>query len=109
MWRQFRSGDPTDTNDPDTRLPLPGISLTALPNPSSGTVTFRVLSPAGSQNIDIFNIVGQKVAAIRAMHGNDIAWDGRGFDGQRLARGIYLARLAGEKSRITAVKVILLH
>jgi hypothetical protein len=93
---------------PPTRL-----SLAAAPNPSAGTLTFRVESnQAGAETLSVFDLQGRvvrRLAERRTEPGvHSLAWDGRDEAGAKLSPGVYLARLevAGKAvwTRVTMIR-----
>jgi hypothetical protein len=75
-----------------------GFNLTNSPNPFSSetTITFDLTENAFTQ-LEIFNLVGEKVASLldaKLVKGNySIAWDGKAGSGKKLNPGVYLFRL----------------
>ena len=75
-----------------------GFNLTNSPNPFSSetTITFDLTENAFTQ-LEIFNLVGKKVASLldaKLIKGNySIAWDGKAGSGKKLNPGVYLFRL----------------
>jgi hypothetical protein len=69
------------------------------PVPSRGAVRFayRVAEPDARVRLEIFDLLGRRVAmpidAPAAAGTHSLAWDGVDAHGQRLARGVYVARL----------------
>ena len=93
---------------PPTRL-----SLAAAPNPSPGTLTFKVESNrAGPETLSVFDLQGRVVRRLadrRIEPGvHTVSWDGRNEAGAKLAPGVYLARLevAGKAvwTRVTMIR-----
>jgi len=72
------------------------------PNPfNPETEISYSIANAGHVTLDIYNIVGQKVAALvngyQDAGSYTVTWNSKGFDGNRVSSGIYLYRLtAGE-------------
>jgi len=65
------------------------------------------ISIARRCTIEIFNILGQKVANIQWSAEKEIIWNGIGPDGRALAGGVYLARLADGIGSPVVTKIIL--
>jgi hypothetical protein len=89
------------------------LSLAAAPNPSPGTLTFRVESNlAGPETLTVVDVMGRTVRRFTESSAapgvRTIAWDGRDEAGVKLPPGMYLARLevAGKTVR---TRVTLLH
>lgn len=84
-----------------------------IPNPfNAGTLIRYELPEAGQARLEIYNILGQRVAVltdgIQAAGTHAVRWDGRGDDGRILSSGIYLCRLiTGEGVRTR--KMVLLR
>ncbi|MCX6832590.1 MAG: T9SS type A sorting domain-containing protein, partial [candidate division Zixibacteria bacterium] len=85
---------------PRPRPPVPsGYRLAQnYPNPFNQNTVIEVdLPQTGDLAVDVFNILGQRVATV--YHGTLDAgfyhfdWNGAGYDGQALASGIYFYRL----------------
>jgi len=92
----------------------------AFPNPAprkgpAGFV-YRLTLPADEVSVEIFTVAGRKIRVIRGLSAragyneNQDVWDGRDFDGDRLARGVYpfriVARRGGESATATGQIVI---
>ena len=69
------------------------------PNPFTGSTTLRYgLVEAGPVVLEIYNLLGQRVAVLeqgeeKKAGYHAVAWDGRGIAGESLASGVYFARL----------------
>ena len=78
------------------------ISVSNYPNPFSGTTTFRLeLSEASSVGLQVFNMMGQKVATViegRMLKSGVHEFD---FDGNLLPNGIYLYQIQSKKGTAT--------
>jgi len=106
-------GNPTSVDPgPDDRLPAGYRLFQNYPNPfNAGTVIeFELPEPAEIQ-LDVFDILGRKVAQLadgrHAAGRHRIAWDGRTERGEEAPSGVYLYRLtAGNGS--TGAKMLLL-
>jgi hypothetical protein len=85
-----------------------GLSLRAAPNPARGVVTLAWRVPPGSDaRLELFTIGGRRVrSAVVATESGELRWALRA-GGERLAPGVYLARLqaAGEE-RVVRVAVL---
>jgi exo beta-1,2-glucooligosaccharide sophorohydrolase (non-reducing end) len=85
------------------------LRLAALPNPSSGAMSFALELPvAGAAELEVFDLSGRRVA-VRREDGlgagrHVLAWDGRGPGGTPVAPGVYLARVrSGDRAVSTRV------
>jgi len=68
------------------------------PNPFADQTTIEYALPsAGSVQLDVFNVLGQRVASlvddVQQPGHYEVQWDGRGDAGQPLGSGVYLIRL----------------
>ena len=94
-----------------TDLPQKSALLQNYPNPfnPSTTIAFQLHKPAKVE-IEVYNILGQKVATVIDKFYNagiyKIKWDATNDYGGRLTSGIYLYRLKAGK--VTQVKKLLL-
>ncbi len=84
---------PVATSDEQTTA-----GLSNFPNPfNAGTMIRYVIEDAGAVTLSVYNILGQKVAALvdtRLAPGEYYAsWDGRNMSGATVTSGIYLYRL----------------
>ncbi len=78
-------GDPEGT--------VPGLSITASSNPSSGPVIL-ICGTGLEGSLTIFDITGRSVfAADIPAGGTGITWNGRALDGAPVPAGVYIARL----------------
>jgi hypothetical protein len=72
-------------------------SLQNMPNPfSESTDIMFSLVEGGRVSIDIYDVLGNKVAAIEGTYSagkHVVTWDGRAADGQKLSDGTYYCRL----------------
>jgi hypothetical protein len=107
IWHAMESHQQTAADDLNGERKPPKAALTVLPNPSFGSVKFRIASIARRCTIEIFNILGQKVANIQGSAEKEIIWNGIGPDGRALAGGVYLARLADGIGSPVVTKIIL--
>lgn len=83
----------------------------ALPNPTSGRVTFAVDLPRASQvRLEVLDAQGRIIRTIareeRAAGRYRFTWDGVGSGGRRVASGLYFARLRA--SEFTATRSVVL-
>jgi M6 family metalloprotease-like protein len=85
----------------------------AYPNPFNPSTTLRFsLSQPGEAELSIYNLLGQKVAAL--VHGpqeagaHTLVWDGRDDAGRELASGVYLYRLQAG-AQVQTRKLLLLR
>ncbi|MCP4570590.1 MAG: S8 family serine peptidase [FCB group bacterium] len=124
VWSRFRGDSKNSGINPDIGLPtavaseaaaLPtGFAVTDIyPNPfnPSTTISFN-LDRAADINLDIFNILGQKVVTLLSgRHGagaHTVIWDGVNAEGGEVASGVYLVRLSDER-QYTSKKVVLMR
>jgi hypothetical protein len=91
---------PVATNRQSTGLLTP-----AYPNPFSDATTFRFSAKAGDQiSLTIYDVRGRRVAVplesqVATAGEQSVQWNGTDVNGQRLASGIYFAKLgAGNQS-----------
>jgi hypothetical protein len=64
------------------------------PNPTSGRFAITApLAPGISAALEILDISGRRVAAVRGPSGSQLVWDGRDQAGRPAAPGIYLYRM----------------
>lgn len=103
-----------DVEDPSTRVTRVEPSLRAHPNPflSQTTISFALAAP-GRATVEIFDAQGRIQRRIeadqRAAGRHQLAWDGRGQDGQRLEPGEYLVRLVVNGVQAATRKTMLLR
>lgn len=107
---RFESG-PSPNDDP--YVPATGMVLhPSVPNPASGTVTWRVdLARAANIEAAVYNIRGQKVWEIHpgavSSGTHSIVWDGTDASGDQVPAGIYLVRVAsGDGFRVRKVLML---
>ncbi|MCB9352343.1 MAG: thrombospondin type 3 repeat-containing protein [Lewinellaceae bacterium] len=79
--------------------------LEANPNPFSGQQAIRFYLPeAGPATLEVFNLNGQRVAALHSGYldagQQDYSWNGADDAGQQLSAGIYLIRLRTEEGTL---------
>ena len=100
----------------DPTIPhIPAVSLDAWPNPFKVFTNIKVSMPqggfskAGSANINIYNIKGQKVKTIAldpSKAGEQFTyWDGRDSDNRLCSSGIYLLNLTVNGRNVSSKKV----
>jgi len=82
------------------------------PNPFNGVVTIQYALPQQSDvRLDIYNIVGQRVATVVAgvvaAGYHEAAWDGRDAGGRVVGSGLYLVRLATAEAVLVQRMVVL--
>ena len=83
------------------------------PNPfNSDTIIDFILSVSGPVDLAVFNLAGQRLAALVDGHREagtyEVAWDGRSDRGRPLASGVYIYRLRTEK-QLAIRKLLLLR
>lgn len=85
----------------------------AWPNPASGPLRIAFTLPrSGETDLAVFDTQGRRVATVRRgmleAGPHELAWDGRGADGENVAAGLYLLRLrtaeGASTRRITVVR-----
>lgn len=104
---------PTVVEGPEASTPSALMLSQNYPNPfNAGTMIEFELSAAGAAELDIFNILGQRVRALlhtRLTSGeHKIEWNGLTDDGKPAASGVYLCRLKAGAS-VQTRKMLLLH
>ncbi|MCO6487495.1 MAG: T9SS type A sorting domain-containing protein, partial [Phaeodactylibacter sp.] len=80
--------------------------LEAYPNPFRDELSIRFYLPqTGPATLEVFNLSGQRVAALHAGYLDagyqDFRWNGADGSGQQLSAGIYLVRLQTEDGMLT--------
>jgi flagellar hook assembly protein FlgD len=86
----------------------PVVGVTSFPNPANTTVNirFRALE-AGTYSISIYNVLGEKVTALRNGQGvsrNEevtVVWNGTNDNGRPVASGLYMYRITLNGSAIS--------
>ncbi|MEZ5066291.1 MAG: FlgD immunoglobulin-like domain containing protein [bacterium] len=96
-WPALPSSDPARESATSTR-PGDALSLRVTPNPFHTDTELRCLLPeAGRARIEIFDTSGRRVATLLdgpvAAGERSLRWSGRNDRGQRVAAGVYFARL----------------
>jgi photosystem II stability/assembly factor-like uncharacterized protein len=91
----------------ETRKPDYAVGLSNYPNPFTETTSITFTLPAPSEvSLEVYDLAGRKVRSLESgpvgagEHG--VQWDGRNDAGQRVASGIYFARLQTESSVASA-------
>ena len=97
---------PVEETEPTAVRPQHGFDI--FPNPSLGTIMFRLYNCAAGARFEIFNIAGQKVAELTTATGVTAIWDGRDRQGRPVPPGIYFARMR-VKEATTCRKIVLLR
>jgi hypothetical protein len=95
---------------PDVGSRLFASTMIATPNPSPSRVRFALEGgavSAGREHVDIYSVSGRQVARVPASRNGAFEWDGRDLAGQRVAAGIYFARMA-EVASVRPVRFTLL-
>jgi|GEM_PF-2385090 len=95
-WEQASISD-------DPSLPnLPTISVSAYPQPFTGSLNLAVKSDDNSPvRVDIYNLKGQKLKSITSPPNLNIAWDGSDDHGKQCSSGIYLIKAKQNKCSLT--------
>lgn len=116
----FEYGSEPWVNVDDPTIPhIPAANLDAWPNPFKAFTNIKVnvpqggFSKAGSANINIYNIKGQKVKTIAldpSKAGEQFTyWDGRDTDNRLCSSGIYLINLTVNGRALSSKKVTLVR
>jgi len=80
--------------------------FTVWPNPSSGTVHLSFFAAANQNEIEIFNLLGQKIKSfkINADQSSNqrtvIEWNGKDFDHNKVPGGIYFIRYNHQTKKV---------
>lgn len=108
------TSDVPDWHDPS--IGVSGIGRTEVrPNPFNGstTMSFGVVGVIHGARVEIWNASGRRVRTIGlgdlAPGTREVAWDGAGDDGKRLAGGIYFCQVSYRGGRSEPRKSILLR
>jgi hypothetical protein len=91
---------------------VPELTLTAAPNPFHGVATFRFAVPDHATNarVEIFDVKGRRVRVLSPRAGAaEVLWRGRNDAGQRLASGVYFARLMVDGQPMAHQRVVLVR
>lgn len=106
--------DQTDADDPpgDNTLPSEFSVSQNYPNPFNPTTTISFSLPEASDvQVDIFNVVGQKVASLlsgpMAAGEHQIQWNGNADGGRAAATGVYLYRIRAGDRDVTRKMLLL--
>jgi len=96
----------------DEAVDGPVVRVDNYPNPFNPTTTIRfTLDYASPTRLDIFNIAGQRVAALADGYleagEHSLIWNGRDENGARVASGMYFYRLKTDGYAITKKMVLL--
>jgi hypothetical protein len=84
----------------------PGLAVSAgYPNPFAGEVRFDLEAHDATVTMEVFDVSGRRVA-IRAVRGDEIAFDGRDATGRLLPSGVYLCRFTSGTATVTRKIVI---
>ncbi len=97
---------------PSGELPGEFVLRQNVPNPfNAGTRICYALPAAGRVHLEVFNILGQRVAMLadgmQPAGTYTVRWDGRNHAGQALSSGVYLCRLSTEEGVRTRKMVLL--
>jgi hypothetical protein len=84
--------------------PAAPIELTAEPRQFSDTVRLRAAARPGSA-VEITSPLGRRVRKLALGADGSAIWDGRSESGERLARGLYFARLADGGGAVKLIKL----
>ena len=78
-----------------------GVALFAFPNPARGTTNLRFSSEAGTVRLEVYDILGRRVATLFDEPVGPGAERTISFDTRSLAPGVYLARLEARGEVVT--------
>jgi hypothetical protein len=77
----------------------PGYEIHVInyPNPFNSSTNFAITIPSSQKyrhkQINIYNVLGQKINSIALSNQSSVQWDGKDFDGKSAATGIYYYQL----------------
>ncbi len=82
------------------------------PNPFNPTTTIEYTLPVdGMVNLDIYNVLGQKIKTLYAGHQNagqhSVMWDASNAAGEAVATGVYIYVLSGIDAQVTQKMVLI--
>jgi len=81
----------------------PKLSFLNYPNPFSSETLFSFETTTNVNEIEIFNVLGQKVISLKINQGqNSVIWNAEEF-----SNGIYIAKLLANKNQIATRKLVL--
>ncbi len=100
---------PTDEANAVDSMPQDLAIITIRPNPCYQRAVISSKGMMRPAVVEIFNIIGQRVAEKILQPGQELVWEGRDLAGQNLPSGIYLARISPDGKATTAKKFILLR
>jgi aminopeptidase N len=89
----------------------PTIGISVFPNPFRNRVNFLITGKT-PKSIEICDISGRRVKTFHSLSSNNktaanIAWNGKGENGEKLPNGIYLAKISSG-TQINQIKLLLL-
>ena len=84
--------------------PAPALELMAEPRQFSGRVRLSAAARPGG-TVEIASPLGRRVRKLTLGADGSAIWDGRSESGERLARGLYFARLADGGAAVKLVKL----
>jgi hypothetical protein len=101
----------TDVQSPIDIVPAKYALSQNYPNPFNPTTRFNVSLPeAALLKVDVFNIVGQKIATVlseeRAAGNYTVTWNGTTQSGAPATSGVYLVRM--QAGKFSAVRKVVL-
>ncbi|MCK5126465.1 MAG: S8 family serine peptidase [candidate division Zixibacteria bacterium] len=104
-------GVPTDVEDDTPAVPHLFTIRDNYPNPFNPATTIRFsLNHATEINLDIYNILGQRVARILSAHypagEHEVIWEGLDNNGDEVASGVYFAKLSGGGNQSTRKMIL---
>jgi outer membrane protein assembly factor BamB len=96
VWA-FGDGEPNAIGDAPP-APRAGLQLVAAPNPTSGTVIFRVANGGHAADaIIVYDVLGREIDRLLTGGSRAFLWDGRDRGGRPLPAGTYFYRGAGDQ------------
>jgi len=100
---------PLDVEDEGINVSPVRAGFDLYPNPVHDIMTIRPEKHMAVDQIEIFNVIGQKVFEKRMSQGHEIIWEGCDLSGQRLPAGIYFVRIRDNKTVVGTRQVILVR
>ncbi|MDD4051948.1 MAG: T9SS type A sorting domain-containing protein [candidate division Zixibacteria bacterium] len=83
--------------------------LSVCPNPVTSAGMIRLRTATSQGRIEIFNILGQRVAGLPVNPGGETVWDERDERGRLLPSGVYLVRLVEGRGLPATARVIIVR
>ena len=101
---------PAAAGDPARPAVLAWLSPEPHPLAPGGRLALRLPDDGAAARLELFDVLGRRVWDWRGGPSRGdavIPWDGRGAGGEKLASGVYLARLSSGRDRMTARLVLI--